>query len=707
MMTTGNDTSTTDFSEHYIGNYRLLRLLGQGAFATVYLGEHRYLRRLAAIKVLRTVLNNRDKERFIEEARLLATLSHPNIVRVLEFAVTHRVNHARNKEFSEYIPYLIMDFAPGGSLRTLCSVGSCLSIDAATGYIKQIAAALQYAHNHGIIHRDVKPENCLLNEQQEVMLSDFGLALFAPTPDLLSTQQMEGTLPYTAPEQLRGKPDFASDQYSLAIIAYEWLCGHQPFKGEEVEIIMQHIASLPPGLRSQNPAISQAVEDVVLRGLEKDPQRRYPDVQAFAEALEQASWRSIFHISPHAHTAAGAFPPDARPASPYAEVGSGDLSETSPSCWEEEIQTPQLQQEQAPWFSRTRSRKHQSPISSSRRKKQSISFIIGILTFLLILGSSGNFYLNTLTTSPDLIIQPHPTLVATAPVTAFSSLPAMGDFTTKPPLIHDMKLISDETSFEGDHAALGAGQQVTVDFFLPGSPQPGKSKQASIFISALVARSGNNHGYAPMNLFCNGKTIVQDFTIPGEGFLPNETGFQIPPGNLVDGKNEIKLLIVSGALSEFWLYHIAIDTTLLSTTSVANFTVKPPRVQGMTLGQNDTIFGNDHSALLPGQQVIVDYSSHDTGTASKPVQMNILMTALVARTGNFASVVPLELSCNKKTIVQNFTMPGEGFQPETISFQIPPGYLAPGKNEITLLISPKAENAFWLYSLGIKPGAPY
>jgi hypothetical protein len=326
--------------------------------------------------------------------------------------------------------------------------------------------------------------------------------------------------------------------------------------------------------------------------------------------------------------------------------------------------------------------------------------------FLLILGSS-HFYLNAPTSSSALIIPPHPTLVTTAPVATFSSPPAMGDFTTKPPLIHGMKLVSDETSFEGDHAALGSGQQVVVDFFLPGSPQPGKPKQASVFISALVARSGNNHGYAPMNLSCNGKTIVQDFTMPGEGFQPNETGFQIPPGDLVYGKNEIKLLIVSGALGEFWLYNIAINTTLPSTTSVANFTVDPTAIHGMTLAQNDATFGKNHSYLLPGQQVVVDFSSPDTGTASKPEQMNILITALAARTGNFASVVPLELSCNKKTIVQNFTVPGEGFQPETISFQIPSGSLAPGKNEITLLISPRAENAFWLYSVGIKPGTPY
>src|SRR6266567_7430456 len=275
--------------DRYIDNYRLIRVLGGGAFAYVYLGEHLYLKRLAAIKVMRTVLNDREKERFLEEARLLAHLAHPNIVPVHEFAVTANVHTAESRTFTEYAPYLVMDFAPGNSLRTLHPAGSRLSIDVVVGYIKHIAAALQYAHNKGIIHRDVKPENCLLNEQGVVMLSDFGMALFAPTPDLLSTQQVAGTVPYTAPEQLRGKSGFASDQYSLGVITYEWLCGHRPFEGEMVDVIMQHVSSPPPDLRLQNPAISPDVEAVVLKALAKNPQQRYPSVQAFANALEHAS----------------------------------------------------------------------------------------------------------------------------------------------------------------------------------------------------------------------------------------------------------------------------------------------------------------------------------------------------------------------------------------------------------------------------------
>jgi serine/threonine protein kinase/beta-glucanase (GH16 family) len=309
IHTNNDDDSVEGFLGQYIGNYHLFRLLGRGGFATVYLGEHLFLKRLAAIKILRTVLNAQKKEPFLEEARLLANLSHPNIVQVHEFAVIQKVGEIGGRTFTDYIPYFVMDFAPGGSLRILYPAGSCLFIDEAVRYIKQIASALQYAHDNGIIHRDVKPENCLLNEQQEVMLSDFGLALFVPTPDLLSTQQLAGTLPYTAPEQLRGRPGFASDQYSLGVMAYEWLCGHRPFVGEDVELIMQHMASSPPPLRSQNPAISPAVEAVILKALEKDPQRRYPSVQAFAHALEHASQQSKLDFSSYHHVAVSSSDP--------------------------------------------------------------------------------------------------------------------------------------------------------------------------------------------------------------------------------------------------------------------------------------------------------------------------------------------------------------------------------------------------------------
>lgn len=274
---------------HQLGNYRLIRELGQGGFSSVYLGEHLYLKRLAAIKVVRTALSDQDKASFLAEARLLAGLSHPHIVRVLEFAVTRRWNVMGGSRVKEHLPFLVMDYAPGGNLRSLYPAGTRLALPEVVNILKQVAAALLYAHEHGIIHRDIKPENLLMNEQREIMLSDFGLALFAPSPDLLSLQGMAGTLPYTAPEQLRGKPVFASDQYSLGILAYEWLCGSRPFQGSDPEIIMQHVSSPPPPLLRENLSFPLAVEDTVLKALAKEPGQRHQTVQDFVQALERAS----------------------------------------------------------------------------------------------------------------------------------------------------------------------------------------------------------------------------------------------------------------------------------------------------------------------------------------------------------------------------------------------------------------------------------
>jgi serine/threonine protein kinase len=270
-----------DLTGHQLGNYRLVRHLGRGAFAEVYLGEHLYLKSEAALKVLRTSLKDEEMERFLKEAQTLVGLRHPNIVRVLEFGVEGD------------IPFLVIDYAPGGTARSRYPTGSRLPLTTTVAYVKQIAAALQYAHNRGIIHRDVKPENILLDFDQHILLSDFGLALFAPSTELLSTQEGAGTAPYMPPEQLQGKPTFASDQYSLGIVTYEWLCGRRPFEGNYWALINQHVHVAPAPLRQIYHELPAAVETVVLRALAKDPQQRFVSVQAYAFALERASRENI------------------------------------------------------------------------------------------------------------------------------------------------------------------------------------------------------------------------------------------------------------------------------------------------------------------------------------------------------------------------------------------------------------------------------
>src|SRR5437763_10999667 len=199
-----------------LGHYRLLRKIGQGAFAEVYLGEHLYLERLAAIKVLHVQMQPETHEPFQREARIIARLQHPHIVPVLDFGL------------HDHTPYLVMEYTPGGTLRSHHPKGTRLSVEQIVAYVKQIASALDYAHQQRVIHRDVKPDNLLLNTKDEVVLSDFGIAVVHQTMEPLSIQNPAGTPLYMAPEQIQGKPCAASDQYSLAVVVYEWLCGEPP-----------------------------------------------------------------------------------------------------------------------------------------------------------------------------------------------------------------------------------------------------------------------------------------------------------------------------------------------------------------------------------------------------------------------------------------------------------------------------------------------
>jgi D-xylose transport system substrate-binding protein len=259
-----------------LGNYQLSRMLGEGGFAEVYLGEHIYLYTQAAIKVLHTQLTSEDVEKFSVEARNLARLIHPHIVRVLDFGVEGKT------------PYLVMDYAPNGTLRKRHNRGTPLALPVIVGYVKQVADALQFAHNQKLIHRDVKPENMLLGRNNELLLSDFGIALIAQSSRYQNTQDMAGTIAYMAPEQIQAHPRPASDQYSLGIVVYEWLTGDIPFQGSFTEIAIKHSIVPPPPLREKVPTISSDVEQVVLTALAKDPKERFRTVQAFATALEQA-----------------------------------------------------------------------------------------------------------------------------------------------------------------------------------------------------------------------------------------------------------------------------------------------------------------------------------------------------------------------------------------------------------------------------------
>jgi len=302
----------TDYVTQQLGNYRLVRHIGRGAFADVYLGMHVHLKTPAAIKVLHTELTSSDIEKFRTEARTIARLDHPHIVRVLDFGI------------DGYTPYLVMNYAPNGNLRQRHPKGSILPLATIINYVRQLTEALQYAHQQKLIHRDIKPENMLLGRHNEILLSDFGFVLIAQSSISQSIKEMAGTIPYMAPEQLQGKPRPASDQYALGIVVYEWLSGDRPFQGSVLEIATQHMLKPPPPLRIKNPAIPLEVEEVVFTSLAKDPQQRFATMQAFAHALEQASQVVVVPLASTSTTTIEEMPA-------FPSIGTQPLSAIAPA----------------------------------------------------------------------------------------------------------------------------------------------------------------------------------------------------------------------------------------------------------------------------------------------------------------------------------------------------------------------------------------
>lgn len=263
-------------------DYRLVSLLGEGAFGEVYVAEHIYDHEQVAIKILKFQLTPRTIADFLREARLVR-LKHPHIVSLLDFGVSER----------DLSPFLVMTYALNGTLRRRHPHGARVALAQVVAYVQQIASGLQYAHECRLIHRDVKPENILLDAHQNLLLSDFGIVAIAHSEHSMLGQEMAGTLTYMSPEQIEGKPRPASDQYALGVMVYEWLCGTTPFQGTMGELLAQHCKTPPAPLRQHVPDLPSNVESVVLRALAKDPHARFPSVQDFSQALTQAQAHPI------------------------------------------------------------------------------------------------------------------------------------------------------------------------------------------------------------------------------------------------------------------------------------------------------------------------------------------------------------------------------------------------------------------------------
>jgi eukaryotic-like serine/threonine-protein kinase len=272
--------ATTDqlLNTLFDGRYRIVRKLGAGGMANVYLAEDQELGRRVAIKILndRHAGDDQFVARFRNEAKNAASLSHPNIVSIYD----------RGEAEGTY--YIAMEYLDGKSLKELILERGPAPVSVAVDYARQILAALRFAHRNGIVHRDIKPHNVLVDGEGHVKVTDFGIAR-AGASQMTEEGSIIGTAQYLSPEQARGtQVDQTSDLYSLGIVLYEMLTGAVPFTGDSpVEIAMKHLSATPEPLSTRRDGIPHALDMVVLRALAKDPTARYQSADEMDADLER------------------------------------------------------------------------------------------------------------------------------------------------------------------------------------------------------------------------------------------------------------------------------------------------------------------------------------------------------------------------------------------------------------------------------------
>ena len=260
--------------------YAIKKLLGSGAMGNVYLAEDTRLKRDVALKLLAPGLSSNDHliARFRQEALALARLSHPNIVQVYDF-------FGANSYF-----WIVMEFVRGGELDSKLKDSGKLELKEALSMARQMAAALSYAHEQGVVHRDFKPANVLLTPNADIKISDFGIAKLAQSSLHTQLNTVLGTPSYMSPEQASGEEtDHRTDIYALGIVFYQLLSGELPFKGDMKSIIAQHLTKPVPGLSGKDLGISPDIDRVLQKMLAKNPADRYQSMIELIQQLESVS----------------------------------------------------------------------------------------------------------------------------------------------------------------------------------------------------------------------------------------------------------------------------------------------------------------------------------------------------------------------------------------------------------------------------------
>ncbi|MET1013772.1 MAG: Stk1 family PASTA domain-containing Ser/Thr kinase, partial [Paenisporosarcina sp.] len=340
------------------GRYKIIDMIGGGGMSNVYLAHDMILDRDVAIKVLRYDFSNEEDlhRRFQREALSATSLTHPNIVNIFDVGEDGDIH------------YLVMEYVEGKTLKQFIVDSAPLAPLEAVEIMKQLTSAIANAHHNQIIHRDIKPQNILMDDQLHVKITDFGIAMALSATSFTQTNSVLGTVHYLSPEQARGgTATKKSDIYALGIVLFELLTGKLPFSGESaVSIALKHLQTETPSVRELRPEIPQSLENVVMKATAKDPLHRYRSVEEMQHDLETV-------LTPEREGERAFFIPfdeDATKAMPIIKNTSqySNIEQTK-------INTPPVQEEPI------------IPIAK-KHKKRKWPWILGIIGFLLIVGLS-------------------------------------------------------------------------------------------------------------------------------------------------------------------------------------------------------------------------------------------------------------------------------------------------------------------------------
>jgi serine/threonine-protein kinase len=365
-----------------LGKHSILAEIGRGGMGTVYKAEDTALGRKVAIKLLNPSLlgkGGKELERFQSEAKIQANLNHPNIV-TLHDIQPHQDSY-----------YMVMEFVEGKTLSHLVKSSGALPSHIVVAISKQVLEALAAAHRHKVVHRDLKPANIMLTSEGLAKVMDFGIAKGEGSKNLTATGAIVGTVYYMSPEQVRGETlDARSDVYSFGIILFELLTGRVPFKADsDFSIMVQHVRTAPPPPTQLLPEIPTALEDIVLRCLEKDPKARFQTAQEVAAALDayEEQQRALGHGQLYSKVflaqwlaSQGGVPPIPGPAAAPSEGGPSPL----PPRIVPPKSTPAVQQ------------------SSKRRPSKAWWIVPGILVLILAAAAAGSYWIIERDTLEDI-----------------------------------------------------------------------------------------------------------------------------------------------------------------------------------------------------------------------------------------------------------------------------------------------------------------